>query len=96
MKNILALAVLFSALLAQGQDAIYKKDKTKLDAKVLEVGNWDVKYKSAANPDGPVYTISKSDIVIIIYQNGTSDIFSSSTENMMQTLQQRMELLKVP
>ena len=81
MKNILTLAVLFSALLTQAQDAIYKKDKTKLDAKVLEVGNWDIKYKPAANPDGPVYTMPKSDIVIIIYQNGRSDIFSSSEKS---------------
>lgn len=81
MKPILIIAVsicLMTSYILHAQDAIYKKDKTKIDAKVLEVGNWDIKYKAASNPDGPVYTLPKSDIVIIIYQNGTSDIFSST------------------
>lgn len=77
MKFIVSLSLLACSVSLHAQDAIYKKDKTKLDAKVTEVGNWEVKYKSASNPDGPVYTIPKSDIAIIIYQNGSSDLFTN-------------------
>jgi hypothetical protein len=77
MKYLLILLVFFSTVILHAQDIIYKKDKTKIDGKVLEVGITDVKYKTALNPEGPVYVIPKSEIAIIIYQNGTTDIFSS-------------------
>lgn len=77
MKSIITLFLLVTTLALHAQDAIYKKDKTKIDGKVLEVGDWNVKYRQASNPDGPIYTIHKNEIVIIIYQNGTSDIFTS-------------------
>ena len=81
MKHLFTSAIILCAAVLHAQDAIYKKDKTKIEAKVFEVGNWDVKYKTASNPEGPVYTMSKADIAIIIYQNGTSDIFSSEEKS---------------
>ena len=78
MKHILTFLFLFCTTISNAQDIIYKKDKTKIEAKVLEIGTTDVKYKSSSNPDGPVYVVPKSEIAIIIYPNGTTDIFSSS------------------
>ena len=79
MKTIFFLSiVILTTLISFSQDVIYKKDKTKVDAKVLEVGTSEIKYKSTANPDGPIYSINKSDVILIAYQNGTFDSFSSS------------------
>ena len=78
MKFVLSLLILFTTAASNAQDVIYKKDKTKIDGKVLEVGAREVKYKNASNIDGPIYVLSKAEIAIIIYQNGTTDIFSTS------------------
>ena len=80
MKISFAIFFLFVTLAAQAQDVIYKKDKTKIDGKVLEIGTDDVKYKPTANPDGPVYTIDKSEIATIVFQNGTFEVFSDKNK----------------
>ncbi len=59
------------------QDAIYKTDNTKIEGKVMEVGTSEIKYKPASNPDGPAYVISKHDLVLITYQNGSHELFAS-------------------
>ena len=57
------------------QDIIVTKDSRKIEAKVTEVNIDVVKYKVFANQDGPTYTILKSDIATIIYQNGNVEAF---------------------
>ena len=75
MKIFAAVSFFACIVSLHAQDVIYKKDKTKLEGKVLEVGDWIIKYKTATNPEGPAYTLPKSDIAIILYQNGSSDVF---------------------
>jgi hypothetical protein len=45
--------------------------------KVIEVGTTEVKYKKLDNINGPVFSILKSDLLIIKYENGTKDDLSS-------------------
>jgi hypothetical protein len=45
--------------------------------KVIEVGTSEVKYKKIDNLNGPIFSILKSDLLIIKYENGTKDDFSS-------------------
>ena len=52
-----------------------KKDGEDIQAKILKVGSDEVEYKRHDNPDGPVYSVLKSDILVIEYENGTKDIF---------------------
>jgi len=59
------------------QDIILTKDSRKIEAKVTEVNIENVKYKIFNHQDGPLYTIPKSDIVTITYQNGLVDTFGS-------------------
>jgi hypothetical protein len=60
------------------QDLIYTTDGRSISAKVLEIGTAEVKYKSSANQDGPVYVMNKSDINSIKYENGTEDVFTQA------------------
>ena len=64
MKKITFVAIitaLFNFLSPlKAQDLIVKTDGTIIKAKISEVGEDAVKYKKADNPDGPLYTISKS------------------------------------
>jgi hypothetical protein len=51
------------------------KNGDEIKAIVQEVGIDDVKYKKYENPSGPTYTLLKSDIFMIKYENGEKDIF---------------------
>jgi len=49
--------------------------------KVIEVGTTEVKYKKLDNLNGPIFSILKSDLLIIKYENGIKDNFSSIKKN---------------
>lgn len=78
MKKIIltTLSVIFTLGLCFSQDVITKKSGEEIKAKVLEVGQIEIKYKTFNNLDEPIFTISKSDILMIRYENGTKDIFT--------------------
>ena len=59
------------------QDVIVTKDARKINAKVTEVNLSDIKYKNFDNMDGPTYTLLKSDIASILYQNGQVETFET-------------------
>src|SRR5438105_2065164 len=76
-SGIIIIAMLLTANV-YSQDNIYTKKGDVIPAKVLEIGQDDIKYKKESNPDGPLYTLSKSDVTLIEYKNGMKDIFSGS------------------
>jgi hypothetical protein len=77
MKKIIFLfAILFATMYCYSQDRIIKKDKSEIKAKVLEVGDIEIKYKKEDNPDGPTYAIKKADVNVIIYKNGQVESFN--------------------
>ena len=47
-------------------------------SKVTEILPEIIKYKKFENLDGPDYTVNKSDVKKIVYQNGTIDEFTDS------------------
>ena len=77
MKRIITLFVLLAACCshAAAQDIITLRNGTEIIAQVLEVNINDVRYKKYSNLDGPVYTESKRDILMIAYANGEKDVF---------------------
>lgn len=76
--TILTLA-LFSASFAQAQDKLYKKTGEVLDTKVLEIGTTEIKYKVFTNQSGPTYTLAKSLLTKVVYENGDTDNFANNT-----------------
>ena len=70
------------------QDVIFKKNGDEIKAKVEEIGSTDIKYKKFENLNGPSYTIAKSEVFIVKYENGTKDIINqidnTSTEKQKQ------------
>ncbi len=57
-------------------DIIVLKNTTRIDAIVKEIEVNHVKYKNATNPDGPLYSVDKSDISVILYKNGETEVFN--------------------
>jgi len=60
------------------QDVIVTRDSKRIEARVTEIDVNDIKYKNFNNIDGPVYVLSKANIVAIIYQNGNVETFNSA------------------
>ena len=69
------------------QDVIVKKDQSTVMSKVLEITNTEIKYKNWNNLDGPTYSISRSEVANINYENGEVESFSET-----QSSQQYMQL----
>ena len=45
----------------------------------------DIKYKKFSNQNGPTYTINKSEIMSINYENGDKDVFTAPNDNAANT-----------
>jgi hypothetical protein len=71
---LIMIAFIFSNVLF-AQDLIILKTGDEIKAKVAEIGIDNVKYKKYDNLSGPVYTLKKSEIFMIKYENGDKDIF---------------------
>jgi hypothetical protein len=71
MKYIL-LFILFicSSNIIKAQDTLYMRTSESILVKVIEVGTTEVKYKKLDNLNGPIFSILKSDLLIIKYENG--------------------------
>ncbi len=77
MKQLLVFLFLLCSASLSAQDVIVKKDGSTILSKVLEVGQDEIKYKKFDNLEGPTYTIQKSELQSINYQNGAKDTFSA-------------------
>ena len=74
LSTIILCTLVFPVL---AQDVIFTSDGKKVEAKILEVGTQDIKYKKSSNMDGPTYLISKTDVLIITYENGSHETFAA-------------------
>lgn len=79
MRKILFVILLFSTTCVFAQDVIVKKDGSTILSKVIEIGTSEVKYKKFSNQNGPTYSIVKSDVQTINYENGEREDFSQNT-----------------
>ncbi|MCB9016274.1 MAG: hypothetical protein H6541_10805 [Lentimicrobiaceae bacterium] len=73
-------AFIISPLLLSGQDYIYKTDHTIIEATVAKVSESEIEYRKYSNPKGPVYTIPRNSIRMIIYQNGEKETFNEDNK----------------
>ncbi|MBO4610759.1 MAG: hypothetical protein J5668_01495 [Bacteroidales bacterium] len=87
MKAKLVLTAVMMALCAgsYAQDIIHTFDGKSIEAKILEISDDSILYKTFDNQDGPDYRMSVGKVSRIVFANGTekvfapADIFSAST-----------------
>ena len=92
MKNLLfTLLLIVSNISIYAQDTIVFKNGDKIKSKVLEVTTTEIKYKKFENIDGPTYSILKSDVSMINYQNGVKDIFNQTSNNSSSVTENTIE-----
>lgn len=78
MKRILLYLFFLSGFsqFCYSQDKIYLKDNSVIEAKVTEVAPDNIRYKRWDNQSGPDYVIKSSRVTMIIYSNGTHEVFN--------------------
>lgn len=74
------LAFIAISITAYSQDVITQKSGEDIQAKILEVNQTEVKYKKFDNQNGPTFSILKSNILMVRYENGTKDIFNQTED----------------
>ncbi len=60
------------------QDVLYTITGNKIKAKVIEINANEIKYKDFNNIDGPTYLIYNTDVVLIQFANGSSQIINAN------------------
>jgi len=81
MKKFLLILVTLVGFgfIVNAQDVIVTKEGNKVNSKVTEINENDIKYKKFDNLDGPTHTMKKSEIATIIYENGQVEVFNLNT-----------------
>lgn len=73
------LEVLFLSLIVSSycfaEDLIVFRNGDVERAHVMEILQKEVKYKRSSNPNGPIYTVDKSSLLSIKYENGEKETF---------------------
>lgn len=69
------LFLLCIAGMATAQDVIVMKDQSTVMTKVLEITSTEIKYKKWNNQDGPTYSVLRSEVASINYENGEVERF---------------------
>ena len=76
-KLFLLITIIVSFTLSlKAQDKIYRNNGKIVEAKIIEVGASEVKYREYNNPNGPVYVLETDRIKKIVYENGKVETFS--------------------
>ena len=65
------------------QDIIIKQDGAEIAATVTEINDTEIKYRQAGK--SVVYTLSKQDVFMIKYANGSKDMFGEQTAVAVET-----------
>ena len=78
-KTLLIIILITTSVSSYSQDTIIKKDQEEILAKVTEVTSNSIKYNFWDRQDGPIYNISKADVFMIIYQDGTKEYYSENS-----------------
>ncbi|MDP6907865.1 MAG: hypothetical protein QF371_00090, partial [Flavobacteriales bacterium] len=56
-------------------------DGEQVEVKVLEVSKTEIKYKLTGNMDGPIYVLSKSELYMVEYANGSKEVYANKSRD---------------
>ena len=92
MRFFISLALLSSFIVSvSAQDVLIKRNGDELEVKVIEVLIESLKYKKYSNMDGPLYTMSKTDVFMIKYENGDKEMLADFQVSESQSSQARLK-----
>lgn len=77
MKHFLFIFAfaLFAVQSLMAQDIIVTRQAERIDAKIMEVSETEIKYRRTSNPEGPIFVLGVDKIASIVYANGEVQVF---------------------
>ena len=75
--TLFLLVLMYSASGLLAQDVIITRESKRIDGKVLEISDTEIRYKKQNNPDGPVFVIKNEKVSSILFANGEVQSFKS-------------------
>lgn len=94
-KLFLTAMLALTAITMFSQDKIYRKNGKTVEAKIIEVGADEIKYKEFNNPDGPVYVLETDRIIKIVYANGKTEKFEINIKDPEKYIGQLNKAIKI-
>jgi len=85
-RMIIPAFVLLFSVQTFSQDVLTMRSGAKYEVKLLEITDHDLRFKMYNNPEGPLYTISRSSFASIRYQNGVTEEFAKQVTGDEQTV----------
>lgn len=89
MKKLIVLLIvsLSVAQVCVAQDVIITRDSKRIDAKVEEISETEVRYHRQDNLNGPVFVLPTSQIASIVFANGDVTTFNNPSTQQQQQAQ---------
>lgn len=81
MRTFVLFWLILLPLTMLADDVIVLNNGDIVRSKVIEIGQQEVKYKKSSNLNGPTYSMNKSEILSITYENGEKEVFNDPTNN---------------
>jgi hypothetical protein len=94
-QTILSIAALILIVFAYSQDKIYRNNGKIVEAKILEIGSDEVKYKDFKNLDGPIYILETDKIKKIVFENGSEQKFADNYKDPERYANQLKKAIKI-
>lgn len=87
MKNlcILSLLILLTGKLCSQKDIVTLKTGEELKVLISEITPTVIKFKKT--PDGPIFSLSKSEVFMLVYENGRKEVFSQESGVKKETIE---------
>lgn len=79
-KLLIIILFLCGFTSASAQDIILKRDASEIEAKILEISDTELRYKSWTNIEGPTRVLKLSDVFRIKYSNGEVEVFDLGSD----------------
>jgi len=79
-KQLILFAICLTSFCVSAQDIIVTKDAQKIDAKILEVSETEIRYKEFDNLDGPTFVLSTDKLSSIIYSKDKVILYNKPIE----------------
>jgi hypothetical protein len=78
MKKLLFFVLLCLFAASKAQDTLYFTNSEKKVVVIAEINPDNVKYKRFDNPQGPLYSVNKSDLQQLVFSNGIKEVFNKT------------------
>ena len=89
IKVLLAAIALGMTNFILAQDKLVSFGNETKNVKVIEITPTEVKYKAFENLTGPLYSIPKTDVVCIVYENGVVEVLQQKPKTLEELLAQK-------